>query len=64
MTLKDLMQARNINANQLAYATKIPPQRIGEYIKGTRDLREARVRTALSIMEALGTDDIRELLND
>lgn len=64
MSIKSLMSERGMNASQLSYAAHVPAQRVGEYLKGTRDIREARLRTVLNLMDALGTDDVYDLLDD
>ncbi|NMN02769.1 helix-turn-helix domain-containing protein [Bifidobacterium panos] len=63
MSIKSLRQARGLSQVKLSYAAEITPSRIQDYESGRMKPEEMRVKTALRLMEALGTDDIRDLLD-
>lgn len=63
MSIRDLRSRRGLTQVALSNLTGITQTRISEYERGTRDVGDMRIRTALKLMDALGTSDIRKLFN-
>ncbi|WP_169274799.1 helix-turn-helix domain-containing protein [Bifidobacterium moraviense] len=64
MSIKDLRSRRGLTQTALSERVGLSQTRISEYELGKRDVGDMRVRTALRMMEALGTSDIRQLFDD
>lgn len=64
MGLRELRRRKGLTQSALSERTGIAQTRISEFEVGTRDVRDMRVRTALKLMDALGTRDVRDLFDE
>lgn len=64
MGMRELRKQRGLTLEQVGNASGLSANRVDDYERGMYDVRDMRVRTALCLMKALGTEDIHDLLPD
>ena len=64
MGMRELRKQRGLTLEQVGSASGLSANRVVDYNRGMYDVRDMRVRTALCLMKALGTEDIHDLLPD
>ena len=64
MSIRDLRRRKGLTQVKLSDECGLSSKRISDYENGLYDVGDMRVRTALKLMDALGTRDVRDLFNE
>jgi transcriptional regulator with XRE-family HTH domain len=64
MGLKELRKNRGMSQGKLAEATGISARRISSWERGERSINRASLALCVKLADALGVDDLRELMDD
>lgn len=64
MGLREIRKSRGISQTTLAAATGISARRISGWERGERSLNRASLSLCVKLADALGVNDLRDLMDD